>query len=108
MPASRFQLIVQKGRVIRTPVARLFFLPGEGRIGIGVSRHIGCHAQRNRVRRRVREAVNATASSQMQYQDLVVIVGPDGGSLALKEWKQILEPLWHGISATSVFEAESP
>jgi len=65
-----------------------------GRIGIGVSRQLGSHARRNRVRRQVREAAIATAPGPAQYLDWVIIVGKAGEAKTFEEWKQVLATLW--------------
>lgn len=48
----------------------MYLLPGAGLVGIATSRGIGSHARRNRIKRRIREAVRSL-SDHTQF-DLVI------------------------------------
>lgn len=42
-------------------------LPGTGLVGVATARSVGCHARRNRQKRRVREAVRVSAVAEPQF-----------------------------------------
>lgn len=60
-------------------------LPGSGLAGIGIARAIGCHARRNRQRRRLREALRTLHISELSKFDTVVIGNEPATGLKLPE-----------------------
>ena len=52
---------------------RVSSLPGPGEIGFATAKKIGCHARRNRQKRRAREAYNATSPHNVSL-DMAVLV----------------------------------
>lgn len=61
-------------------------LPGEGAVGVGTSKKIGCHARRNRVKRRIREAARSL-HSRLEEWDSVVIAKASAAEAGLEELK---------------------
>ena len=53
---------------------RLHALQGAGLLGIAISRQIGCHARRNRLKRRVREAIRSIDLAPADGLDIAVTV----------------------------------
>lgn len=53
----------------------LLALPGSGAVGVAVSRQVGCHARRNRLKRQVRAAA-AQSPQVWTHMDAVLQVGP--------------------------------
>lgn len=54
--SGRFQEIFSTGQRVTSPDLRVFSLPGSGLAGVATSRSIGSKPERNRAKRRVREA----------------------------------------------------
>ncbi|MBX3112715.1 MAG: ribonuclease P protein component [Fimbriimonadaceae bacterium] len=60
------------GLRVSGPLLTINLLPGSGLVGVATSRSIGCHARRNRNRRRVREAVRLTTSQDPAFDMALV------------------------------------
>lgn len=60
------------------PLARVIALPGTGLLGVTTAKKIGNRPQRNRAKRRFREAILTQADLADPRLDFVVIVGLDG------------------------------
>ncbi|MBL8060162.1 MAG: ribonuclease P protein component [Chthonomonas sp.] len=65
---SRFEEVFSKGSREVGKLTRVHALPGEGRVGFTTSRSIGNRPRRNRVKRRLREAL-----PEVNQLDIVVL-----------------------------------
>lgn len=72
---AEFQRVFGEGRSVANRYMAVYFLAHEGssRIGITVSRRLGGAVARNRIRRRIREAVRRVASVVPPGWDLVIV-----------------------------------
>ena len=68
--------IQNRGRRVGGAHLLLFALPGKGRLGITVSRKVGCAVERNRVKRWIRECFRRTREKFPASLDLVVVARP--------------------------------
>ncbi|MBL8087276.1 MAG: ribonuclease P protein component [Chthonomonas sp.] len=99
-------MVFREGKRERSPSFRLMSLPGSGLVGIATSKSIGCHARRNRIKRRAREVARACNLHRYTQFDWVVSVGGDSLRVPLKtlcsEISAMSEKLtsrWEGDSA---------
>jgi len=72
--------IQNRGRRVGGAHLLLFALPGTGRLGITVSRKVGCAVERNRVKRWIRECFRRTREKFPGSFDLVVVARPGAAS----------------------------
>jgi ribonuclease P protein component len=87
--AADFQRVRDQRRSWRHPLLVLFVAPNDGqatRLGISVGRRVGNAVVRNRVKRRVREAVRHRHPELMPGHDLVFIARPPA---ATTEWSAL-------------------
>jgi ribonuclease P protein component len=82
------------------------FLPGSGLIGIATSKKIGGKPQRNRVKRRYREALMANQNIIDQSLDAVVIVSPKAANATLPQLRSDVAVLLDRIKARWAAESE--
>lgn len=71
-----FAFCYKKGKSFASKYAVMVYLPrkyGEARIGYSVSKKIGCAVERNRVRRRMREAVRTLLKEGMALPPCYII-----------------------------------
>ncbi len=68
--------IQNRGRRVGGAHLLLFALPGSGRLGITVSKKVGCAVERNRVKRWIRECFRRTREKFPGSLDLVVVARP--------------------------------
>lgn len=54
---AEFEKIFSAGKSINSLYFRLIFAPGTQKVGIATSKSIGCHAKRNRIKRKVKVIV---------------------------------------------------
>lgn len=73
-------MIFTQGNRVRGEFARLVFLEGSGLVGIAVSKKIGNRPQRNRAKRRFREAIRTQPELLNPRMDMVVSVMQSGAS----------------------------
>jgi ribonuclease P protein component len=73
---------------------------GRTRIGITVSGRVGKAVQRNRVRRRVGEALRARMASLVSGVDMLVIARPASGQASWADLNQALDVLLARANAT--------
>ena len=85
---------------------RVCSLPGTGLVGVATTKRIGCHARRNRQKRRAREAVNATGLGFVDL-DMAVLVRETADKTSFdeltEELKRLLEETrqrWDGSSGS--------
>ncbi|MBX3113576.1 MAG: ribonuclease P protein component [Fimbriimonadaceae bacterium] len=86
---GRFQQIFSDGFRANRPLLRLYVLPGNGAIGIATSQSIGSKPQRNRVKRRIREAIRPFLPRLMSWDMVVLAKGPT----SLAEFREICNQL---------------
>lgn len=70
---ARFEQVLQGGRVFRSPLFRVAWIEGSGLIGVATAKRIGCTPQRNRVKRRLKEAIRSHRSPVLSTVDSVWI-----------------------------------
>jgi ribonuclease P protein component len=66
-------------------------LPGDGKIGFATPKKLGCHARRNRQRRRLQAAIREIDRSKYPPLDLIVIASSGIGSVGMRELVEELE-----------------
>jgi len=72
--------IQNRGRRVSGPNLLLFALPGDGRLGITVSKKVGDAVRRNRVKRWIRECYRRRRPEFPPGLDLVVVARPPAAS----------------------------
>ena len=70
-----------EGKRASTSLYRLSAGPGDGRVGIATSKKIGCHARRNREKRRGREAIRALRGELKPHLNYVLVILPAAESV---------------------------
>ncbi|MCW5940551.1 MAG: ribonuclease P protein component [Fimbriimonadaceae bacterium] len=70
---ARFEEIFSKGQQVSSESFRLCWSSGTGQIGVATSRAIGCHARRNRQKRRALAAF-AEFKQEISGIDVVLLV----------------------------------
>lgn len=86
-----FQRVFQEGRSLANRVAALHYLAapqGELRLGVAVSRRMGCAVVRNRLRRRLREVLRLHRSELTEGWHVVVVARQRAGELSYKELEE--------------------
>ncbi|MCE9557668.1 MAG: ribonuclease P protein component [Armatimonadetes bacterium] len=73
MNKKQFELVFRDGLRASSPLFRISTLTGEGALGITTTKKIGCHARRNRQKRRTREAWNQIQSPSTLKLDVVIV-----------------------------------
>lgn len=71
-----FRRAYHKGRAINTPIMSIYLLrsrTGRQRLGITVSKKIGCSPVRNRIRRIIRAAAVNCMDILPQKQDIIIV-----------------------------------
>ena len=80
-----FRRAYHKGRAVHTPIMSVYLLRNrvsKTRLGITVSKKIGCSPERNRIRRIIRAAFYQCADLLPQNRDIIVVA-----RTAIKELK---------------------
>ncbi|HMS53810.1 MAG TPA: ribonuclease P protein component [Fimbriimonadaceae bacterium] len=70
---SQFEKLFKEGKRVQGDLVRLLALPGDGRLGIATSKKIGNKPDRNRCKRRIREAFKAQPTRPHFGLDIVVV-----------------------------------
>lgn len=86
----------------------LYFAPNElerTRVGITVSRRVGNAVVRNRVRRRLREALRARLSRLLPGSDVLVVARPTSAEATWAELSAALDTLLQRAGATRASDA---
>jgi len=94
--AADFQRVRDQRRAWRHPLLVLYVAPNDGqatRLGISVGRRVGNAVVRNRVKRRVREAVRHRYAQLVPGQDLVFIARPPAAASSWPELRDATEEL---------------
>lgn len=71
---------------------RVCSLPGQGHVGFATAKKIGCHARRNRQKRRAREALNAS-DFPIVGLDIAVLVRDGADAVGFDELTEELKRL---------------
>ncbi len=105
--AADFQRVRDQRRSWRHPLLVLFVAPNDGqatRLGISVGRRVGNAVVRNRVKRRVREAVRHRHPDLLPGHDLVFIARPPA---AATEWPALRDATEELLRRARVLPASS-
>ncbi|MBL8066684.1 MAG: ribonuclease P protein component [Chthonomonadaceae bacterium] len=101
---SRFDELFTNGLRVNGETARAHSLPGEGLTGIATAKRTGCHARRNRQKRRIREAVRTDGTPRYGV-DIVFFVRPETRRATFAELREQVQRLtkesvqrWEGRS----------
>jgi ribonuclease P protein component len=81
-------------------------LPGTGLIGFATAKKIGCHARRNRLRRRFQSAFRQLKFDPKPPLDLIVIVGMAAQDVGIQEIGEELGMLLQKIEGRWAGESE--
>lgn len=71
-----FRRAYHKGKAVHTPIMSIYILrsrTGTQRLGITVSKKIGCSPERNRIRRIIRAAFYSARDILPQNRDIIVV-----------------------------------
>jgi ribonuclease P protein component len=102
----RFEVVFKEGGRVIGEYARAAFLPGSGLIGFATSKKIGSKPQRNRARRRYREALRANWDRINSQLDAVVIISPKAVDATFPQLRSDAAVLLDRIQARWVAESE--
>lgn len=104
---SRFDLIFREGLRAQGANLRLFSLPGSQDTGFATTRKIGCHARRNRQKRRAKSAWDLAKLVNRFDLDFVILVNSSAPQQSFEilqaELEQLHEELirrWEGKLAS--------
>ena len=92
------QRVQRTGKRIRLPSLLVLFTPSEhveSRVALTVTRKVGNAVNRNRVKRRLREAIRQQASLIPHGKDVVVIAHPQAAKMSLDGLSSQLESAWN-------------
>lgn len=81
---EEFRTVYAAGRRLAFSVATIYVLPrpsSEARLGVSVGRKIGGAVQRNRLRRRIREAFGRVRPRLWQGVDIVIVPRPSAADV---------------------------
>jgi ribonuclease P protein component len=74
---AQFERIFQTGVVVKCPLGRIRAAKGTGLLGIAISKKLGSHPVRNKLKRRCREAVRVLYGSVLAHLDYVIVLGEE-------------------------------
>ena len=75
-------------------LAKLIALPGTGLLGIATAKKIGGKPDRNRAKRRFREAIRIQAGLVDPRLDFILIVNPDGANAVFERIQEEVRTLF--------------
>lgn len=104
---QRFESIFTLGKRVKGDVARIIALPGTGLVGIAVSKKIGSRPQRNKLKRRFREAILKLNDSFNREYDYVVVVHVEAVDKAFSQIESEVQSLFIRIGERWAAESES-
>lgn len=87
---TEFEKIFSAGKSINTPYFRLIFAPGTQKVGIATSKSIGCHAKRNRIKRKVKVIVQNHQDLVDANTDWVIVVKMAAAQAGFKQLEEEL------------------
>lgn len=70
---AEFDNIFENGIRVSGMYCRVLVARGKGRVGISTPKKVGCHARRNRLKRRLRDAVKTSVNLLSNDRDTVVL-----------------------------------
>ncbi len=96
--SAEFQALFQRGKRVDRPALIVLYrdVPEPTRVGFAVSRKLGNAVQRNRARRRLREAYRATRGSAPLHAALVIIGRP---AVLTAPFQVLVDQLRHALAA---------
>lgn len=104
---ARFEQIFKTGKRVSGTFCRLSAIPGEGLVGIATSRKLGAHPQRNRGKRRFREALRAEITSLEERLDYVLVILPAGAEAPYDAIREDLRTVFQKMGERWESELES-
>ncbi len=87
---AQFEKVFSAGRSVNSLYFRIVALPGSGKVGIATSKSIGCHAQRNKIKRRVKVIVQFHQAILSNSFDWVFVVKKSASELSFDQLKENL------------------
>ncbi len=93
---AEFDATFKARRAAASPLLVVHLAPnrlGYSRVGLAVPAKLGSAVQRNRVKRRLREAARPLAAAG-DGRDVVIVARPRAASASLEELRQSLATLW--------------
>jgi ribonuclease P protein component len=106
--STEFARVRASGRSVAHPLLVLIVLPNEReqtRLGVTVSRRVGTAVLRNRVRRRLREALRARYAGLAGGHDLVLVARPAAGRAT---WTELNDALDRTLTRAGLRRAAAP
>jgi ribonuclease P protein component len=82
---AEFDNIFENGIRVSGQFCRILVASGKARVGISTPKKIGCHARRNRLKRRLREAVKVNVNLLSNDLDTVILGKVDAESASFSE-----------------------
>jgi ribonuclease P protein component len=98
---SEFLELTQSGRKLQNDCVIAFFAPGRynrPRLGITVTRKVGSAAQRNRIKRLIREYFRLNRQHLKQNRDINIVAKPKAADLSSEKVFSALQDLFEKIS----------
>jgi ribonuclease P protein component len=105
---AEFARVRASGRSVAHPLLVLTVLPNEraqSRLGVTVSRRVGTAVVRNRVRRRLHEAIRARYTGLVGGHDLVLVARP---ALARASWAELNAALDRTLARAGLCRSGAP
>ncbi|MBV9356594.1 MAG: ribonuclease P protein component [Chloroflexi bacterium] len=105
---AEFARVRASGRSVAHPLLVVIVLPNERaqtRLGVTVSRRVGTAVVRNRVRRRLREALRARYGGLLGGHDVVLVARP---AVARATWMELNAALDQSLARTGLCRSSAP